>query len=105
MEFAASVTYRHDSCAYGPVRTTGSTIRGRARMLIALALVWLPAQAQLTLPQVPVPPVQLPVDLGKTASSVTSQLDPERLRSVRLLRMQDLLRKHRDTFEADPKAR
>ncbi len=79
------------------------TTRGRTRVLIALALVWLPAQAQLTLPQVPVPPVQLPVDLGKTASSVTSQLDPERLRSVRLLRMQDLLRKHRDTFEADSK--
>jgi subtilisin family serine protease len=54
---------------------------------------------------VPVPnlPVQLPVDLTKTASGITGQLDPKRLQDARLLRVQDLIRKHRDTFEADPK--
>ena len=83
----------------------------RARVVITLALAGCGASAlaprvhaQVALPQVPVPnlPVQLP-DLSKTASSVTGQLDPKLLQNARLLRVQELLRKHRDTFEADPK--
>ena len=68
--------------------------------------MWLQAsQAQITLPQVPVPnlPVQLPGDVDKTAGSITGQLDVEQLRNARLVRVQALLRKNRDTLEADPK--
>jgi len=71
-----------------------------------LAFVWLQAsQAQITLPQVPVPnlPVQLPVDVNKTAGSITRQVDVEQLRNARLVRVRDLLRKNRDVIEADPK--
>jgi subtilisin family serine protease len=71
-----------------------------------LAFLWLQAsQAQITLPQVPVPnlPVQLPGDVSKTAGSITGQLDVDQLRNARLVRIRDLLRKNRDTLEADPK--
>jgi len=63
------------------------------------------SDAQVVLPQVPVPnlPVQLPVDVNKTAGTVSSQVDIERLRNARLLHVRDLIRRNRDTLETDPK--
>lgn len=79
-------------------------IRAGAWVGITFGFLGLPAAAQV-LPQVPVPnlPVQLPVDINGTASTVTRQLDPKRLQDARLIRVQELIRRHRDTFEADPK--
>jgi Subtilase family len=88
--------------------------RSRARRMLGfacaclggLAFAWLQAaQAQIALPQVPVPnlPVQLPTDVNKTAGRITGQLDVEQLRNARLARVRDLLRKNRETIEADPK--
>jgi hypothetical protein len=63
------------------------------------------AQAQITLPtaQLPrLPPVQLPVDVDKTLSNVTANLDTRQLVELRLLHVHDLIRTHRDVIEADP---
>ncbi len=89
--------------AYVPRRAcTGLAVRALFSVLGISGLQ--AANAQITVPQVPLPnlPVQLPVDINRTAAGVTNQLDPDQLRNVRLLRVHDLIRKHRDTFEADP---
>lgn len=60
---------------------------------------------QVSLPSVQVPGlprVEAPVDLGDTVSSLSRTLDPRRLRDLRLLRVRDLIREHRDVIEADP---
>lgn len=73
---------------------------------VAFALLGPPAaRSQVALPQVPLPnlPVPLPVDVNRTAGTITNPLDVASLRNARLLRVQELLRKNRDTLEADPK--
>jgi len=72
-----------------------------------LSLLAAPAgpRAQVNLPPVQVPSlprVETPVDLDRTVDQVTGRLDPQALRDVRIARVRDLLRRHRDVIEADP---
>lgn len=62
------------------------------------------ARAQVSLPvQVPnLPRIDTPVDLDRTVGQVTDRLDPRVLQSLRITRVRELLRKHRDVIEADP---
>jgi subtilisin family serine protease len=80
-------------------------------LLITLCLMLSPlAAAQVGLPSVRVPQVPggLPA-LPQTGLSLTpgtptqaAELDPQRLRLLRSLRVRELLRRHRDVIEADP---
>lgn len=63
------------------------------------------ARAQVSLPPVHVPNlprIDTPVDLDRTVGQVTDRLDPRVLQSLRITRVRELLRKHRDVIEADP---
>jgi len=73
--------------------------------MLVLCVASTQALAQVSLPvQVPgVPPVNLPAGLDQAVSGVTERLDPQRLADARSLRIRELLRKHRDVIEADPK--
>lgn len=74
-------------------------------VMVVLCVVSTKAFAQVSLPvQVPsVPPINLPSDLDKTVSGAAERLDPRQLTDLRLLRVRELLRTHRDVIEADPK--
>src|SRR5262245_38038665 len=64
------------------------------------------AGAQVGLPPVQLPQlpaVQLPIDIGKTASEVTGALDARPLIELRPLRIRKLLRAHQELIEADPR--
>ena len=74
--------------------------------LLALAAVLLagPAAAQLGLPGVPLPPVDLPSGpLGRTLDGVTGTLNrtTERLLGLRTDRLDRLVRRHREVIELD----
>ncbi len=74
--------------------------------LLALAVVLLagPAAAQLGLPGVPLPPVDLPSGpLGRTLDGMTGTLNrtTERLLGLRTDRLERLLRRHREVIELD----
>jgi hypothetical protein len=63
------------------------------------------ANAQVRLPNIQVPqlpPIQLPIDPTGTVNTAAGQLDPSRLRDLRRLRVQELLRANRRELEADP---
>lgn len=64
-----------------------------------------PAQAQVALPQVQLPPlpVQLPVDVNRTLDRTLDAANPQQLRELRRLRIRDLLRTNRTVLEADPR--
>lgn len=66
-----------------------------------------PVAAQIALPPLQTPnlPIlqQLPAEVGRTADGALDAADPRRLREVRKLRIHDLLRTNRRTFEADPR--
>jgi len=83
-----------------------------------LALTWLlviasSAAAQVTLPSVRLPqlppvtlpelPATVPLDIDKSAAALAGETDPRRLRELRALRIRELLRRHRDVLEADPR--
>jgi hypothetical protein len=83
-----------------------------------LALTWLlviasSATAQVTLPPVRLPqlppvtlpqlPASVPLDIDKSAAALAGETDPRRLRELRALRIRELLRRHRDVLEADPR--
>lgn len=87
-----------------PRRRVPSAARSAVLAFLSSMLALAPAGiAQVTLPSVPVPdlPVDLPVDVDRTLSDAKRRLDPRGLRDVRLLRVRELLRKHRDVIEAD----
>ena len=102
---AMDASCAHDLCVARPARP------GRARTLAAIAtviaLAWTcSAAAQVAVPpvQVPdVPPVDLPIDVNRTVSDTVERLDPQKLTDARLLRVQELIRTHRDVIEADPR--
>jgi subtilisin family serine protease len=78
------------------------------RILLTLCLALAPlAAAQVGLPSVRLPQlpgVALP-NLPATAlppEASVGELDPRRLRELRVLRIRELLRRHRDVLEADP---
>src|SRR5450756_433902 len=79
------------------VRALAAWVIG-AVVLFALTLVSSPvAMAQLGLPSVrlpTLPTVGLPGNLDKTAQGLAGDLDPQRLRDLRKLRVADLLRVH-----------
>lgn len=85
----------------------------RALALASLLLFAASATGQVTLPPVRLPQLppatlpdlpatSVPLDVGKSAAALAGEVDPRRLRELRVLRIGELLRRHRDVLEADP---
>ena len=65
-----------------------------------------PAGAQIALPPIQTPGVpilQTPVDIGRTLNGTLDAADPRRLRELRRVRIDGLLRANRASLEADPR--
>lgn len=72
-------------------------------LLATLLLCCAPtAGAQIGLPPVRLPAVNVPGVLPGITDSATTPLDTGQLRELRRLRVRELLRRHRDVLEADP---
>jgi subtilase family protein len=84
-----------------------------ARLTLLLLVMAPGASAQLALPSVRLPQLpgaglpelpanSAPLDIDKPAAVLAGEVDPQRLRDLRELRVRALLRRHRDVLEADP---
>src|SRR5207248_551968 len=104
-------------CHFLPFLPCGATFNYGASMrrllLTALLVIASSAAAQVTLPTVRLPqlpavtlpdlPASVPLDIEKSAAALAGETDPRRLRELRALRIRELLRRHRDVLEADPR--
>ena len=82
------------------------SVRTVALALLGAILASGDASGQVSLPPVQVPslpPVESPIAVDETLASATRAADLKRLQELRLTRVRELLRKHRDVLEADPR--
>jgi hypothetical protein len=75
-------------------------IASAAGAQVGLPSVRLPQVPGVTLPNLPAAGV--PLDIDKSAAALAGEVDARRLRELRVLRIRELLRRHRDVLEADP---
>ena len=75
-------------------------IASAAGAQVGLPSARLPQVPGVTLPNLPAAGV--PLDIDKSAAALAGEVDARRLRELRVLRIRELLRRHRDVLEADP---
>jgi subtilisin family serine protease len=77
--------------------------RTHAISIAAILFCALTADGQVIPSALPaLPKIDLPVDVDKTVTGITGELDARRLTDLRRLKVRDLLRVHRRELEADP---